>query len=63
VVVEEPKKLPEVLTPKPPKTPFPTGKVIATVLAILVGASAFLPPPWNFVAAGVFKLLQAAVGG
>ncbi len=61
--VEEPKKLPEVPTPKPPKTPFPTKRVIATVIGILVTASAFLPPPWNFVAAGVFKLLQAAMGG
>jgi hypothetical protein len=63
VVVEEPKKLPEVPTPKPPKTPFPTGKVIATVLAILVGASAFLPPPYSFLASALLKLLQAAFGG
>lgn len=63
VVVEEPKELPKVQVPDPLKKPFPTTKVIATVLAILVGASAFLPPPWNFVAAGVFKLLQAAMGG
>jgi hypothetical protein len=63
VVVEEPKKLPEVPTPKPPKTPFPTKRVIATVLAILVGASAFLPPPYSFLASALFKLLQAAMGG
>jgi len=61
--VEEPKKLPEVPTPKPPKTPFPTKRVIATVLAILVGASAFLPPPYSFLASALFKLLQAAAGG
>jgi hypothetical protein len=63
VVVEEPKKLPEVPTPKPPKTPFPTGKVVLTVIGILLAASAFLPPPWNFIVHGALQLLQAAMGG
>jgi hypothetical protein len=60
---EEPKELPKVQTPKPPKNPFPTKRVIAAVIGILVTASAFLPPPWNLLAAGAFKLLQAAMGG
>jgi hypothetical protein len=63
VVVEEPKKLPEVQTPKPPKKPFPTGKVVLTVIGILLTASAFLPPPWNFIVHGALQLLQAAMGG
>jgi hypothetical protein len=63
--VEEPKKLPKIELPQEPKTPstFPWKRVLSVAFGILVTASAFAPPPWNFLAAGLFKILQAAMGG
>jgi len=57
--------LPEVKIPQEPKPPstFPWKRVLSVAFGILVTASAFAPPPWNFLAAGLFKILQAAMGG
>lgn len=58
-------KLPEITLPQNPKekSPVPWKKILAVAFGILITASAFLPPPYNFLAAGLFKLLQAAAGG
>ena len=62
--VEPKPSLPEVKIPQEPsKSTFPWKRTLAVAFGILVTASAFLPPPYNFLAAASFKLLQAAMGG
>ena len=64
-VVADPPKLPTIELPQEPKakSAFPWKRTLAVAFGVLVTASAFLPPPWNLLAAGAFKLLQAAMGG
>jgi hypothetical protein len=61
VVVEEPKKLPEVPTPKPPVAKKPPWKLIATILAAVAFGLKFTPVPALVIGIvdAIVKILQA----